>query len=195
MMHNKMSQNTSATARIAQSVQRRPSVLIVEDNVALGESLEILLENNSFDVSRTTDGVGGLRNVKLMDFDVILCDMVMPDLNGDLFYLAVERVKPHLCSRFIFMTGHQDDPKWEQFARRTCSLLLGKPFPLDALVNAIRAVLKKNLLNELRTISELQCLSAEELDFGLNMGTSPNFGVKKTLWPGPGPQGMGWAVN
>jgi len=169
--------------------------LIVEDNVALGESLEMLLETSSFDVSRTTDGVGGLHNINLMDFDIILCDLVMPNLSGDMLYMSVRRVKPHLCSRFIFMTGNQDDPKWEQFARSTGTTLLRKPFTLNTLVNAIREVMQKNLLTELRTNSELQCLSANEKDLKLKMGASLQLGSKKPLWPGSGSPGVSWATN
>jgi CheY-like chemotaxis protein len=138
-----MSQNTSHSARQAKPRERSPSVLIVEDNTLLAQSLEMLLEKNSFEVTCTTDGVGGLRNIELIDFDVILCDMVMPNLSGDMLYMAVQRLKPHLCNRFIFMTGQQDDPKWELFANRTHTILLCKPFPLDALLNAIREVLQK----------------------------------------------------
>jgi CheY-like chemotaxis protein len=124
----------------------RASVLIVEDNVSLGTSLEMLLESFSFEVARTTDGVGGLRNIKLMDFDVILCDFVMPEMSGDVFYLAVQRLKPELCDRFIFMSGHREDPKWAQFASSTGSAVLWKPFKVEELVNAIRGVLTKTIV-------------------------------------------------
>jgi DNA-binding NarL/FixJ family response regulator len=77
------------------------------------------------------------------DFDIILCDMVMPSLPGEQFYLAVERTKPHLCKRFIFMTDHQADPKTEAFIRPVRGLMLWKPFRLADLLTAIAIAWKK----------------------------------------------------
>jgi hypothetical protein len=61
-----------------------------------------------------------------------------------MFYLAVERTKPHLCKRFIFMTGHRGDPKIDEFIRRVKGLMLWKPFEMYMLTEAIQTVLKKN---------------------------------------------------
>ena len=57
------------------------------------------------------------------DYSVILCDMVMPNLAGDMFYVAVERVKPHLCRRIVFVTGHQGDRKVDEFIPQRPGLL------------------------------------------------------------------------
>lgn len=144
--------------------ERKPSILIIEDNEALGQALEVLFESNSFVVSRTTDGVGGLRNIRLMDFDVILCDLVMPNLSGDLFYLAVRRLKPRLCSRFIFMSGHLEDPKWKHFAGLTDSAILSKPFQLRGLMDAVQEVITKNGLNNLVSNIQFRDVNVEEID-------------------------------
>jgi hypothetical protein len=69
--------------------------------------------------------------------------MVMPNLAGDMFYLAVERVKPQMCRRFIFSTGHQDDPKIDAFIRKVNGLVLWKPFALQALTEAIQVIEKR----------------------------------------------------
>jgi DNA-binding NtrC family response regulator len=139
MTLREQSHSTTATRPKAD----RPSVLIVEDNVALGGSLELLLESHGCDVSRSTDAAGGLRHIMLVDYDAILCDMVMPNLSGDLFYQAVQRIKPHLCRRFVFMSGHREDPRWYQFVRKVDALILWKPFPLALLLEAVQSVLNK----------------------------------------------------
>jgi DNA-binding NarL/FixJ family response regulator len=94
-------------------------------------------------VIRVPSGVEGLKHIMAVDFHVILCDLVMPNLPGDMFYLAVERIKPQLCKRFIFMTGHGADPKWDAFIRKVRGLVLFKPFPLHDLLAAIHNVLQK----------------------------------------------------
>jgi hypothetical protein len=69
--------------------------------------------------------------------------MVMPNLPGDMFYLAVERTKPGLCKRFLFMTGHAADPKWDSFIRKVNGVILWKPFELHELMERIALVLNK----------------------------------------------------
>ncbi len=88
-------------------------------------------------------GVEGLKKIMADDFDLVICDMVMPSLPGDMFYLAVERTKPRLCRRFIFITGHKGDPKIDAFIRRVGGLMLWKPFQMHELQRAIQSVLRK----------------------------------------------------
>jgi CheY-like chemotaxis protein len=127
-----------ALERTAQAFEPNPeSILLLEDDAAFGESLQLFLECHSFLVTRVSNGAEGLRQMAATDFDVILCDMVMPGLPGDQLYLAVERIKPHLCKRFVFMTDHQADPKTDAFVRRVRGLVLWKPFPLADLLTTI----------------------------------------------------------
>ena len=178
------------------AAERNPSVLIVEDNESLGQALELMFESNSFDVSRTTDGVGAIRSISLMDFDVILCDLVMPNLSGDLLYLAVRRIKPHLCSRFIFMSGNLEDPKWKHFAGLTDSALLSKPFQLHDLMDAVQEVITRNELAELGSTVQFQASNAQELNLAPSPGSSLTYpGGKKLSWAGCTPPGFDWSAN
>ena len=90
------------------------------------------------------NGVEGLREVMTMDFDVIICDMTMPTMPGDMFYLAVQKVKSHLCPRFLFVTGNGDDPRTNDFLQRSDGLVLFKPVPSDELLQMISLVLQRN---------------------------------------------------
>jgi CheY-like chemotaxis protein len=119
------------------------SVLLLEGDAAFGESLQLFLECHSFVVTRVATGAEGLRQIAATDFDIILCDMVMPGLSGDQLYLAVERIKPHLCQRFVFMNDHQADPKTDGFIRQVRGLMLWKPFPLADLLTAIAITWRK----------------------------------------------------
>lgn len=123
------------------------SVLILEDDPAFSEVLRIFLESHSLKVTCVVNGVDGLRHVLASDYDIILCDLVMPNLPGDMFYLAVERTKKHLCKRFVFMTGHRSDPGWGGFLSKVAGPVLGKPFALTELLSTIQTVLTENALN------------------------------------------------
>jgi len=60
-----------------------------------------------------------------------------------MFYLAVKKTKPHLCNRFIFITGYSENPRVDQFLKGVNGLVLIKPVLADELVNAISLVLKQ----------------------------------------------------
>ena len=125
------------------------SILLLEDDDQFASILQEFLELYSCKVTRVKDGVEGLRRIVTLDFDLILCDMVMPTFPGDKFYIAVDRVKPTLCKRFIFMTGHKADPKWDSFIRSVRGLILWKPFQMHDLLIAMRTIFRRTRLFEL----------------------------------------------
>ena len=131
------SANTDASAAAAPR-----NILILEDETALSETLAPFFETNGFSVACVTNGVDGLRQIMARDFSVILCDMMMPGLPGDMFYRAVERTKPHLCKRFIFITGYKGNREIEDFIRKVKGVMLWKPFETSELMNTINNVMK-----------------------------------------------------
>ncbi len=62
-------------------------------------------------------GVEGVRELMAVELEVILCDVNMPKLPGDMFYRAVQGINPLLCARFIFMTGYCGHDKINEFIR------------------------------------------------------------------------------
>jgi DNA-binding response OmpR family regulator len=108
-------------------------ILVVEDDSELAGMLDYFLRSRGYRVTSVSSGVEGLRAVMAEDYDAILCDMVMPQMPGDMFYLAVRRVRPHLCERFIFVTAHQEQPRVKEFLNQVREMVLRKPFNLDDL--------------------------------------------------------------
>jgi DNA-binding NtrC family response regulator len=125
---------------------RFDTVLIVEDNPEFSENLRTYLESQSFYVTCVPNATEALRHMASTDFDVILTGMVLPGHSGEDFYREVERVRPELCRRFIFMTGHDADRRTDEFVRRVKALMLWKPFPLDDLLSATQTVRRKDRL-------------------------------------------------
>ena len=119
------------------------SILVLDDDIELADTLKALLESHNFVVTTASNGVEGLREIMDMDFDVIFCDMVMPSLPGDMFYLAVKKTKPHLCDRFLFITGHSDNPRVDAFLKQTNGLVLIKPVLTEELVPMISEILNR----------------------------------------------------
>lgn len=121
------------------SMEKR-KVLLLEDDPQFKEIMKDFLTTNGFEVTAVQNGVEGVHEVLASDFEVILCDMMMPTLPGDMFYRAVERMRPHLCDRFIFMTGHRGNPKVHDFIRSVNGTMLTKPFHVDDLLEMIAFV-------------------------------------------------------
>ncbi len=113
---------------------RKQKVLILEDDPTFKEIITDFLTENGYDVRAVQNGVEGVHEVLAGDFEVILCDMLMPTLPGDMFFRAVERMRPHLCSRFIFMTGYRGNVKVNDFIRLVNGTVITKPFHVDDLL-------------------------------------------------------------
>jgi hypothetical protein len=60
-----------------------------------------------------------------------------------MFYLAVQKTKPHLSKRFIFITGHSNNPRVAEFLERIDGLAVFKPVPAEELVRMISLVLQR----------------------------------------------------
>src|ERR1051325_8324488 len=109
------------------------SVLLLEDRADFRQILHDYLVSCSYRVTSVRSGVEGLREIIKKPFDLIVCDMMMPKVGGEMFYWAVTRVRPAACERFIFFTGHQNNPAIEFFFRRVNANVLIKPFKLAEL--------------------------------------------------------------
>ena len=118
------------------------NILLVDDDPALADTLKNLLEAHNFVVTSVSNGAAALREIMGLDFDVIICDMMMPEMPGDMFYLAVQKVKPYLAQRFLFVTGHSGNPKVEAFLRKIEALVLYKPVEINDLVEMISLILR-----------------------------------------------------
>jgi CheY-like chemotaxis protein len=92
-------------------------------------------------VETVANGRLALAKLDERTYDLILCDMRMPDLDGPSLYRLLERHKPHLCSRFIFLTGDTLEPATQAFLEQSSAPCLTKPFSIAEARRAIQRVL------------------------------------------------------
>lgn len=119
-------------------------ILMVDDDVEWLQLNQELLQSHGYAVTTATDGVEALKAVMKYDVDAILCDMMMPNMAGDMFYKAIERTKPHLCRRFIVITGHEGDSKVDAFIKRTKTVVLYKPVNMAKLMGYLKLALQSS---------------------------------------------------
>jgi len=117
-------------------------LLLLEDRDDFREVLRDHL-SSKFQVRLAPSGIEGLREIRENAFDIILCDMMMPQMGGEMFYWVVTRSRPATAKRFIFFTGHQNNPALEYFFSRVNATVLIKPFQLKELDTTIDNVLRR----------------------------------------------------
>ena len=115
-------------------------VLVVDDNVDLAVTYQELLQMHGYSVAVAHDGVQALRLLAQTEVNAVVCDLSMPQLEGDMFYNAAVHVRPELGARFIFVTGHAGNPKFEPFLKRVNAHVLHKPVQVNDLITALRTV-------------------------------------------------------
>jgi len=109
-------------------------VLVVDDEPLVGRAVRRVLADRS-EVVAVTAASDALRLLAdpAQRFDVIFCDLMMPDMTGPEFRAALEATRPELTRLLIFITGGAYTPEMEQFlARSGCRQML-KPFDVAAL--------------------------------------------------------------
>jgi CheY-like chemotaxis protein len=116
-------------------------ILVVDDEPEVLDVLSDLLAAAGHRVETAENGAAALERLADHDVDAILSDMRMPGLDGPGLYRALERQKPHLLRRFVFITGDTLSGSTREWLERTGALSLSKPFDL----NDVRRVLSRVL--------------------------------------------------
>ncbi|MFK7990433.1 MAG: ATP-binding protein [Sandaracinaceae bacterium] len=110
---------------------RRHRVMVVDDEPQLGIALRVALSER-YDVTVSGSGQDALRRLgRGQRFDLVLCDLMMPEMTGmELYDAALEQV-PDQVSRFVFMTGGAFTERAKTFLAEHAVPLLQKPFGLE----------------------------------------------------------------
>ena len=121
---------------------RQRHIVIVDDNAELAWFFSEILKLHGYDAMVLTDAVQALRYVLSHHADVVICDLQMPHLDGDLFYATVERANPGLARRFVFITGVADEERFHKFTNTVDAPVLRKPVAVEALLGEVERLLR-----------------------------------------------------
>ncbi len=117
------------------------AVLVVDDDRQLASALQWILADENFLVDVAFDGVEAMMKVKAHEYDAVICDLKMPKLRGDEFYLKAKDLRPSLADRFIFITGFAADPNIALFFNKHEVKYLVKPFSISVLIDCVKQLL------------------------------------------------------
>jgi two-component system nitrogen regulation response regulator NtrX len=121
-------------------------ILIIEDEASIRRVLTKILseENDTYQVEEAEDGVQGLEKIKNTDYDLVLCDIKMPKMDGEELLEAVKKIKPEIP--MVMISGHGDMETAINTMRLGAFDYISKPPDLNRLLNTVRNALDKKQL-------------------------------------------------
>lgn len=123
-----------------------PKILIIEDEAAIRRVLTKILteENDAYEVDEAEDGALGLEKVKKEDYDLVLCDIKIPKMDGVEVLEAAKQLKPEVP--FVMISGHGDLETAVNTMRLGAYDYISKPPDLNRLLNTVRNALDRKEL-------------------------------------------------
>lgn len=121
-------------------------ILIIEDEAAIRRVLVKILseENDSYEVTEAEDGLAGIDLIKKEDYDLVLCDIKMPKMDGVEVLEAAKKIKPEVP--IVMISGHGDLETAVNTMRLGAFDYISKPPDLNRLLNTVRIALDRKEL-------------------------------------------------
>lgn len=113
------------------------SILIIEDDPSLSCNMELILRMEGFDVRTAADGVSGLARISEKRPDLILCDIIMPEMDGHALLSMLKNDASLADIPFIFVTALGDRSDVRRGMSSGADDYLSKPFTAEELVAAV----------------------------------------------------------
>lgn len=123
-----------------------PKILIIEDEAAIRRVLSKILleESDSYKVDEAEDGIFGIEKFKNEDYDLVLCDIKMPKMDGVEVLEAIKKIKPEIP--VVMISGHGDLETAVNTMRLGAFDYISKPPDLNRLLNTVRNALDRKQL-------------------------------------------------
>ena len=118
-------------------------VLVVDDEPEVSETLCDIVALDGHEVEAASSGQMALRALAHRKFDVILCDMRMPDVDGRGLYARIKQAYPELVERLVFVTGDALSPAIRSFLDETGLPHLEKPIDAEELRTLVAKIAGK----------------------------------------------------
>jgi PAS domain S-box-containing protein len=122
--------------------RERVRILVIDDEVAICRALRRVLAGH--DVETLSDAREGLTRLGVEEFDVVICDLMMPGMSGYKLYAAACAARPSLRTRFVFVSGGALSDEASRFLKTCECPVLPKPFSNADVLDAVERVAKPN---------------------------------------------------
>ena len=121
-------------------------VLVIDDEAAIRRVLIKIIseESDSYDVEEAENGLDGIEKIKDNDYDLVLCDIKMPKMDGVEVLEKAKKIKPEIP--FVMISGHGDLDTAVNTMRLGAFDYISKPPDLNRLLNTVRNALDRKVL-------------------------------------------------
>ncbi len=114
--------------------------LVIDDDSVQQSYLEICLSKLGYTVTIAGDGMAGLAACKEKNFDLVICDIRMPRLNGINFIQNVKRMAPNAAKKIIIVSSMDDKSVQKQALDAGAAAMLVKPVSVQKLTETIASL-------------------------------------------------------
>ena len=118
-------------------------ILIVEEERGIIDLFVDLMSEMGYEIETAEDGEEALGIIPSYKPNIVVSDIFMPKIDGDILYSRVIEKNPEYADRFIFITGNPIDEKLGEFLAGTGCPLISKPFDILELSSIIQSKIGK----------------------------------------------------
>jgi CheY-like chemotaxis protein len=115
----------------------RARILVIDDERAVRDLISDALNIEGHEVFTAENGKEGLDLIGQYRFDLVFCDLRMPEMDGQALYEEVQRDHPQVLKRIVFVTAQANSSDYGPFLRQTGIPVIEKPFTLSQLRQAV----------------------------------------------------------
>jgi len=127
-------------------VGRAPTILVIDDDPAVQQTLELLLEDEGYQVVVACDGRKGIAAYAAVMPDLVITDIIMPETTGITVITGIKRINPDAQIIAISAAGYIGNTNFLELAKELgAATTITKPFDPEELFGAIRALLASEL--------------------------------------------------
>jgi len=120
-------------------------VLIVDDDPVVSNAMIKALSRGGSETEIAPNGLAALTLASQHPYDVIICDLRMPFLDGEQFFSELKKLYPDRSRRVLFVSAWVQEPELAAFLNRTGRPVLRKPFEISELLRAVEQVAARPL--------------------------------------------------
>ena len=120
------------------------SILVMEDDVNIQELIVEFLKAEGYDVDYASDGLEGIQLFKKKEYDLVLLDIMMPNLDG---YSVCNMIRQTSNVPIIFLTALNEESNQLKGFELECDDYITKPFSFNLLIQRVKAVLRRGRIN------------------------------------------------
>ena len=115
----------------------RARILVIDDERAVRDLISDALKIEGHEDVTAENGKEGLDLIGQYRFDLVFCDLRMPEMDGQALYEEVQRNHPQVLKRIVFVTAQANSSDYGPFLRDTGIPVIEKPFTLSQLRQAV----------------------------------------------------------